>query len=87
MVLAESALCGLLGGLAGTGLAALLIFPFARLIESTLKLPYLMPDTGIVLLMAAGTVLLSAAVASLASVTAAYRLSRVDPGSALREGN
>ena len=87
MVLAESALCGLLGGLAGTGLAALLIFPFARLIESTLKLPYLMPDTGIVLLMAAGTVLLSAAVAALASVLAAVRLSRVDPGTALREGN
>ncbi len=87
MVLAESALCGLLGGLAGTGMAAMLLFPFAQLIEHALRMPYLMPDTGTVVLLAAGTVLLSAAVASLASVTAAYRLSRVDPGSALREGN
>ena len=87
MVLAESAMCGLLGGLTGTGLAALLLFPFAQLIESALKLPYLMPETGAVLLLAVGTVLLCAAVAALSSVMAAYRLSRVDPGTALREGN
>ena len=87
MVLRESALCGLLGGVAGTGLAALLLFPFAQLIESALNLPYLMPETGTVLLLAVGTVLLSAAVAALSSLMAAYRLSRVDPGTALREGN
>ena len=87
MVLLESTACGLLGGLAGTGLAALLLFPFAQLIESSLKLPYLMPGAGTVLLLAAGTVLLSALVAALSSVTAARRLSRVDPGIALREGN
>ena len=87
MVLLESSICGLLGGLAGVGLAALLLFPFARLIESALGLPYLMPAAGTVLLLAAGTVLLSALMAALASVTAACRLSRVDPGIALREGN
>ena len=87
MVLLESALCGLLGGLIGTGLASLMLFPFAQLIESTLKLPYLMPGLCLILILAAGTVLLSAIVAALASVTAAYRLSRVDPGTALREGN
>ena len=87
MVLLESALCGLLGGLIGTGLAALLLFPFAQLIESALKLPYLIPQTGTVLLLGAGTVLLSALVAALSSVVAAFRLSRIDPGIALREGN
>jgi ABC-type transport system, involved in lipoprotein release, permease component len=87
MVLLESALCGLLGGLLGVGLAALLLFPFAGLIESALNLPYLMPDTGKTLLLAAGTVLLSVIVAALSSVMAAYRLSRIDPGTALREGN
>ena len=86
-MLLESALCGLLGGLIGVGAAAALLFPFAQLIETALKLPYLMPDAGKTLLLAAGTVLLSVAVAALASVTAAYRLSRVDPGTALREGN
>lgn len=87
VVLLESALCGLMGGVAGTGLAALMLFPFAQLIESALRLPYLMPRTGTVLLLAAGTVLLSMLVAALSSVIAAYRLSRVDPGIALREGN
>ena len=69
------------------GLAAALLFPFSQLIESALKLPYLMPDAGRVLLLAAGTVMLSVAVAALSSVVAAYRLSRVDPGTALREGS
>ena len=39
------------------------------------------------LLLAAGTVLLSVTVAALSSLIAAYRLSRADPGTALREGN
>ena len=86
-VMLESALCGLLGGVTGVGLSALLLFPFAQLIESALRLPYLMPETGKILLLAAATVLLSVAVAALSSVLAAYRLSRVDPGAALREGN
>ena len=40
-----------------------------------------------VLLLAAGTILLSVIVAAFSSGIAAYRLSRVDPGMALREGN
>ena len=87
MVLLESSLCGLTGGVCGAGAAALLLFPFAQLIESALNLPYLMPGMGKILLMALGAVLLSVAVAVLSSVIAAYRLSRVDPGTALREGN
>ena len=86
-VLLESALCGLLGGVTGVGLSALLLFPFAQLIESALQLPYLMPDVKNIVGLGMGTVLLSVIVAALSSVIAAYRLSRVDPGSALREGN
>ena len=87
MVLLESALCGLLGGVIGVGLAALLLFPFAQLIESSLNLPYLMPGISIILLLALGTVALSVVVAALSSLIAAYRLSRIDPGTALRGGN
>ena len=87
LVLLESSLCGLLGGLVGTGLASLLLFPFAQLIESALNLPYLMPKLGTMLLLAAGTVLLSVTVAAFSSGFAAWRLSRMDPGTALREGN
>ena len=87
MALTESAVCGLAGGLAGTGLAAVGVFSFSALIESSLGLPYLLPDSGTLLLLAAGTVILSAAVSALASAFAAWRLSRVNPGTALREGN
>ena len=87
MVLTESSLCGLLGGLIGVGTAALLLFPFAQLIESALQLTYLMPSAAVILLLALGTVLLAVAVSALSSMIAAYRLSRVDPGTTLREGN
>ena len=87
IALTESALCGLTGGAAGTALAAVGIFSFSALIESSLGLPYLMPGASAILPLAAGTILLSAAVSALAGASAAWRLSRVDPGTALREGN
>jgi len=87
MALQESAICGLAGGSAGVILAAVGIFSFSALIENALGLPYLIPALPAILILAAGTILLSAGVSSLASAFAARRLSRVDPGSALREGN
>ena len=39
-----------------------------------------------ILLLAAGTMLLTAVVSALASAFAAWRLSRTDPGTALRDG-
>lgn len=86
MALTESAVCGLAGGLAGTGLAAIGVFSFSALIENRLGLPYLVPGLRTILLLAVGTILLSAAVSALASAFAAWRLSRVQPGTALREG-
>ena len=86
MALIESAVCGLAGGLAGTAAAAIGVFSFSALIEKSLGLPYLIPAAGTVLLLAAGTILLSIAVSALASAFAAWRLSRVDPGTALRDG-
>ncbi len=87
LALLESAVCGLLGGLAGTGAAAVGVFSFSVLIEESLGLPYLFPGIGTILLLAAGTIILAVAVSALASAVAAWRLSRVNPGTALREGN
>ena len=87
MVLLESAISGALGGILGVMAASLVLFPFAQLIESALNLPYLMPAVGQIISLAVGTVLLSSFAAALSSVMAAYRLSRIDPGAALREGN
>ena len=86
MALLESAVCGLAGGAAGTAAAAIGAFSFSALIENSLGLPYLSPGFGTALLLAAGTILLCAAVSALASAFAARRLSRTDPGTALRDG-
>ncbi len=86
MVLAESALCSLAGGVIGVAVAALAVFPFTTLIETRLGLPYLAPSVGTALLLAAGTLLLTLLVGALASAWAAWRLSCTDPGTTLREG-
>lgn len=86
LMLAESALCSLVGGLLGVGIAALGVFPFTALIESRLGLPYLTPGAGAVLAMAAITLLVTLVVGAAASAWAAWRLSRTDPGTTLREG-
>ena len=86
LALFESAICGLIGGLAGTVIAAIGIFSFSSLIEKSLSLPYLIPGPGIVLLLALSAILLTVLVSALASAFAAWRLSRVNPGTALRDG-
>ena len=86
LVLSETALCSLAGGLAGVGLAALLVFPFTTLIESKLGLPYLTPGAGTIALLALATVLVTVLVGALSSAWAAWRLGRIDPGTTLREG-
>ena len=75
-----------MGGVAAVGLAALLVFPFTTLIETKLGLPYLTPNIGTILLLGLATVLATLLVSALASVFSAYRLSRSDPGTTLREG-
>ncbi len=87
MVMKESFCCGLAGGLLGIGLALLILIPFTGLIEKSLGLPYLMPGPGSMALLAAGTLALCVAVSMLSSFGAARKLSRVDPGTVLREGN
>ena len=87
MVLQESAFCGLAGGVLGVAAGAVGIFSFSTLIESSLGLPYLIPAFPVVALLAGGTIVLAAAVSAAASAFAARRLSRVNPGTALREGN
>ena len=86
IILAETALCGFAGALVGVGIAALGVFPFATLIETRLGLPYLTPSVGALTKLALGTVLATVLVGVLAGVWAAARLSRIDPGTTLREG-
>ncbi len=85
-ILAETGLCSLAGALLGIGIAAAGVFPFTTLIETRLGLPYLTPSAGGVLSLASVTLLATLLVGGVAGAWAAARLSRVDPGVALREG-
>ena len=86
MILKETALCSLAGAVCGVLLGALAVFPFTTLIETSLKLPYLAPGTGTVAAYAALAIAVTVAAGCAASLHTASKLSRVDPGSTLREG-
>jgi len=86
MIMKESLLCSLTGALCGTALGAALVFPFTTLIEQSLKLPYLTPSAGIIVLCAGLALAITVISGSAASLRTAQKLSRVDPGTTLREG-
>ncbi|WP_295153976.1 ABC transporter permease [uncultured Ruminococcus sp.] len=87
LILSETAVICLSGAFAGILLTALTVFSFGKLIETKTGLPYLSPDILHVLvyaLIAFAAVMLTG---PLASAYSAYRLSRVDTGRILREGD
>ena len=86
MILKEALLCSLAGALCGVVLGAALVFPFTTLIEHSLKLPYLTPAAGTILLCAVLALAVTVISGSAASMRTARKLSRVDPGTTLREG-
>ena len=86
MILKEAALCSFTGALCGTVLGAVMVFPFTTLIETSLKLPYLTPDPGTIVLYACIAMAVTVLVGCAAGSRTAYRLSKVDPGTTLREG-
>lgn len=86
MILKETALCSLAGAACGTVLGAVLIIPFTTLIETSLKLPYLAPAAGTVVIYAVLAIMVTVVAGCVAGLHTASKLSRVDPGSTLREG-
>ena len=86
MILKEALLCSLTGALCGVALGAALVFPFTTLIEQSLKLPYLTPAAGTIILCAVLALAVTVVAGSAASLRTARKLSRVDPGATLREG-
>ena len=85
IIISESAVIGILGGIIGIAAASIVVFPFSSLIEANLGLPFLLPNPVqiIIYVIAALTVALIAA--PLSSAYSAFKLSRVDTGLILRE--
>jgi putative ABC transport system permease protein len=86
IVLSESSLAGLAGGAAGIVLASLAVFPFSALISERLELPYLDAPFLYILPLALGSLVLSALAGPLASLYAAFKISRAETYFTLREG-
>lgn len=86
VMLKESALIGIIGGVAGIALASLVIFPFSSLIASRLELPYLQAGPlhviGLMLMTLAAAVVLSI----VGSLVAMARIGRPEAYLTLREG-
>jgi putative ABC transport system permease protein len=86
IVLGESAIAGLAGGAAGIVLASLVIFPFSTLISEKLELPYLDAPLIHIILLVAGSLVLSALAGPLASLVSALRISRAETYYTMRDG-
>jgi putative ABC transport system permease protein len=86
MVLSESVITGLSGGMAGILLAGLIVFPFSTLISERLELPYLDAPLSGIILPVLGSLLLSALAGPLASLYSAFRISRAETYYTMREG-
>jgi putative ABC transport system permease protein len=86
IVLGESLIAGLAGGAAGIVLASLAVFPFATLISERLELPYLDAPPFTIMLLIAGSLVLSVSAGPLASLYAALRISKAETYYTMREG-
>lgn len=86
ILLKETLILSVSGGAAGVLMGLLVVIPFSGLIETGLKLPFLLPgirETGWLAFAAMAVICLAGPVASAYAV---LRLSRVDPATILREG-
>lgn len=87
IILSESAVLSLWGGVIGILISSLMIFPFSSAIENRIGIPFLLPDVKEVIFLIVASVIVSVIVGSISSAYAAFRLSRVDVGLTLREGS
>ncbi len=87
LVMTESIIINALGGLSGLIVASLCIIPFHTAIKDALSLPFLLPGIFNITIYALFTLILSILCGCIASSYGAYKISKVDTGVILREGN
>ena len=85
IIISESAVIGILGGIVGIAAASLVVFPFSSLIEANLGLPFLLPNAAQIIIYVAAALVVALIAAPLSSAYSAFKLSRVDTGLILRE--
>ncbi|MBE5987330.1 putative ABC transport system permease protein [Lacrimispora xylanisolvens] len=86
IVLTESLMISILGGVLGAFLASLVVFPFSTYIGESLHLPYLLPDLMSSIRLLAGNLVLAIAAGPLAAIYSAGKVSRTETCVLIREG-
>ncbi len=87
VILMESALVSLIGGITGCAFSLIMIYPFSTMIENELGMPFLTPNVSRAAVLTAVTLFLTVLAGAAASSYAAVKLSKVDTGLILKEGN
>ncbi len=87
LVLKESLLTGLAGGIIGCSGSILILNLFHTAVGNAVGLPYLTPSAGYATAAAMLTLVITALTGSAAAASAAYRSSRTETGNLLRKGN
>ena len=86
VVLKESLVISVVGAVVGIVVAFVLVAAFNGALEGALGLPFLMPGAGQIALFALLALVVTVVAGPAAAAVSARRLSKVDPGQALREG-
>lgn len=86
LVLSEAGLLTSLGGLVGLFSAGILILSFSRLIQLRLRIPYLFPGPIEILIIVISLMLLASVTGTLASLHPAISSSKMEPYTAIRQG-
>ncbi|MBR1599485.1 MAG: FtsX-like permease family protein [Lachnospiraceae bacterium] len=87
IVMKEGLMLALCGSVLGTLIGLVIIIPFNGFIENKLNLPFLLPGVGMIITISLLSVFVSALFGALTSAWAAYRISRLETGTILREVN
>lgn len=87
LVFSESMILNLAGSLLGIALGVMLIIPFQSSLEEKLALPFLISGPGKIALLALITLFVSLITGCLTSIASVLKISKIDTGVILREGN
>ena len=86
ILISESIMLSLIGGLAGNALTALIYYPFSDSLKLSLKLPVLLPNPLYMIFIFAASLLTSLIVCGVTSAVCGYRITGKDTGLLFRDG-
>ena len=87
IVMAEALMITLTGAVIGIAAGLLIVLPFNGVIEDSMGLPFLLPDTGAVVLFSVLALIVTAAAGAVSAAYSAHRIGGIDAGIILRGDN